>query len=77
MDSLNLGYSNLVKREVVIEYYWKVGLTCDGEKVPELLMKPVWKTCFGSYKVFCCLDETKESVFEQALSDHKKKYLIP
>ena len=66
IKQLNLGYSKLLKKDVVVEYEWYTDLTCDGDRVPALKIKVVWKTCFGRYRIFECLGETKESVFEDA-----------
>lgn len=70
---LNLGFSNSLKRDLLVNTKWGEFITCDGNKVPALLIRASHKSSFHRFN---CLQCSEKECFDFAIADFKKRYRV-
>lgn len=73
LNTIYLGYSKKLDRDLTLEYEWDTYLCCDSEYVPMLKIKATHKHSWHCYK---CITNSEEYVLNQAIETFKNNYLV-
>lgn len=73
INTMYLGYSKQMDKDLTIEYEWDTYLCCDSEVVPMLKIKPTHKSVWRCYT---CITASEEDVLNKAITSLINDYQV-